>query len=91
MINYYYFGSFKVIRTNSSSDYLGLVFEWIRQILHTLCDRNQINKLIKIIITQLRVIIALSRVIVIALSRVIVIALSRVIVIALAALDKVYF
>ena len=47
---------------------LWLVFERIRQILHIPYDRNWINKLIKIVITQSRVVIALSRVIVIALS-----------------------
>ena len=43
------------------------------------CTYNgyQVNKLIKIIIAQSRVVIALSRVIVIALSRVIVIALTE--------------
>ena len=65
--------------------YYYFVFERIRQILHTPYDGNQINKLIKIIIVQSRVVIAQSHV-VIALSRVIVIALSRVIVIALAEL-----
>ena len=44
------------------------LFERIRQILHTPYDGYQINKLIKTIIAQSRVVIALSRVIVIALS-----------------------
>ena len=40
----------------------------MRQILHTPYDGNQINKLIKIIIAQSRVVIALSRDIIIALA-----------------------
>ena len=53
---------------NCNYSLIWLVFERIQQILHTPYDGDQINKLIKIIIAQSRVVIALSRVIVIALS-----------------------